>query len=293
MKRQLTALLLALVMVLGMLPGAALAASSVEEALGEVQIFHNGQEMAYLSINGRVREQTYTYYNFVDADGSSRQVPAYCVNPNTAGVPQTVPAGTGISYLANQKYTDPKVFGIVASGYPHRPLDELGLNDVNEGYYAAKQIYQTGMYWDHILEPRLTVEADRDTAYPVTVDGDEYLQQVFTVTSETWVDGYATIAFADPSAVPEGTRIIGVQGNDITGGYQAGGGPTEFHQGSYQGVRQPSALGQDQGLYRSGHGACGDGFGHRIHCLVCRQCSGTQQRPGAEHGRCVHLHSPR
>ena len=123
MKRQLTALLLALVMVLGMLPGAALAASSVEEALGEVQIFHNGQEMAYLSINGRVREQTYTYYNFVDADGSSRQVPAYCVNPNTAGVPQTVPAGTGISYLANQKYTDPKVFGIVASGYPHRPLD--------------------------------------------------------------------------------------------------------------------------------------------------------------------------
>ena len=34
MKRQLTALLLALVMVLGMLPGAALAASSVEEALG-------------------------------------------------------------------------------------------------------------------------------------------------------------------------------------------------------------------------------------------------------------------
>ena len=177
MKRQLTALLLALVMVLGMLPGAALAASSVEEALGEVQIFHNGQEMAYLSINGRVREQTYTYYNFVDADGSSRQVPAYCVNPNTAGVPQTVPAGTGISYLANQKYTDPKVFGIVASGYPHRPLDELGLNDVNEGYYAAKQIYQTGMYWDHILEPRLTVEADRDT------DTLEYTLSPWTVTN--------------------------------------------------------------------------------------------------------------
>ena len=57
---------------------------------------------------------------------------------------------------------------------------------------AAKQIYQTGMYWDHILEPRLTVEADQETAYPVTVDGDEYLQQIFTVTSETWVDGYRT-----------------------------------------------------------------------------------------------------
>ena len=163
MKRQLTALLLALVMVLGMLPGAALAASSVEEALGEVQIFHNGQEMAYLSINGRVREQTYAYYNFVDADGSSRQVPAYCVNPNTAGVPQTVPAGTGISYLANQKYTDPKVFGIVASGYPHRSLEDLELNDVNEGYYATKMAL-----WCHILDNwdinNLTVNPATDQA---------------------------------------------------------------------------------------------------------------------------------
>ena len=128
MKRRILALILALVTVLGMLP-TALAASSEEEALGEVSIYHNGVKVDYLSINGRVREQTYTYYNYVDADGTSKQIPAYCVNPNTAGVPQSVPAGTGIKYLANEKHTDPKVFGIVASGYPHRTVEDMGLAD--------------------------------------------------------------------------------------------------------------------------------------------------------------------
>ena len=100
MKRRIIAILLVLATVLGMFP-TALAASSEDEALGEVGIYHNGQKVSYLSINGRVREQTYTYYNYVDTDGASRQVPAYCVNPNTAGVPQTVPAGTSIKYMAN------------------------------------------------------------------------------------------------------------------------------------------------------------------------------------------------
>ena len=102
MKRRLIALLLALVTVLSMFPATALAASSEEEALGEVNIFHNGQKMSYLSINGGVREQTYTYYNYRSEDGSTRQIPAYCVNPNTAGVPQTVPAGPSLKYLADQ-----------------------------------------------------------------------------------------------------------------------------------------------------------------------------------------------
>ena len=107
MKRRLIALLLSLMTVLSMFPATALAASSEDEALGEVRIFHNGQKVSYLSINGRVREQTYTYYNYEDDNGSTRQIPAYCVNPNTAGVPQTVPAGTSIKYMADQKSNDP------------------------------------------------------------------------------------------------------------------------------------------------------------------------------------------
>lgn len=251
MKRRILALLLALVTVLGMFP-TALAASSEEEALGNINIYHNGEKVSYLSINGRVREQVYTYYNFTDETGAARQIPAYCVNPNTAGVPQTVPKGTGIQYLANQKHTDPKVFGIVASGYPHKSIESLGLQNVNEAYYAtkmalwcyildnwsisnltvnpsadqaaaqrvlkaAKDIYQTGMYWDRILQPRLTATPDQNKPYSVTVYGKDYYQQVFTVHSDTWVDGGSVrLSFADPDAVPEGTRIVNINGNDCT-----------------------------------------------------------------------------
>ena len=57
------------VMMLGMFPGTALAAGSVEEALGEVNIYNGEQKLSYLSINGRVRELIYTYYNYVDRSG--------------------------------------------------------------------------------------------------------------------------------------------------------------------------------------------------------------------------------
>ena len=70
MKKRLTALLLVMVMVLGMLPTTAFAASSEEEALGEVNIYNGGQTLSYLSINGRIRELVYTYFNYVDRNGT-------------------------------------------------------------------------------------------------------------------------------------------------------------------------------------------------------------------------------
>ena len=90
MKKRFLSMLLAVVMVLGMIPATALAAGSEEEALGEVDIYSDGTELSYLSINGRIRTLIYTYYNFVDSKGNTRDIPAYCVNPNTEGVPQTV-----------------------------------------------------------------------------------------------------------------------------------------------------------------------------------------------------------
>ena len=87
MKKRILSMLLAVVMLLGMFPGVASAADSVEEALGEVDIYNGGQKLSYLSINGRVRELIYTYYNYVDRNGNTKEIPAYCVNPNTKGVP--------------------------------------------------------------------------------------------------------------------------------------------------------------------------------------------------------------
>ena len=121
MKKLLT-LFLALTLILVILPTASFAADTPDDALGEVDIFNGDHEIAYLSINGSVRTQKYTYYNFTQPDGTVRETPAYCVNPNLYGVPQTVGPGESIKYIANEKASDPKVVGIICNGYPHYSL---------------------------------------------------------------------------------------------------------------------------------------------------------------------------
>ena len=255
MKKRLISLFLVLLSVLALLPGAALAASTEEEALGEVDIYNGGYELGYLMINGAVKKQDYTYFNYVDAKGQKKEVPAYCVNPNTPGVPQTVGVGESIKYLAEEKASDPKVVGIISNGYPHRSLGELNLDNKYQAYYAtkmalwcyllpnwninnlkvatgltgseldignrilaaAKDIYKRGTTYNYMLSPRMTVTPDKSVAYSVTVDGKAYKQQVFTLWSETWVFDYdVTVSFADPGEIPSGARIVDENNQDIT-----------------------------------------------------------------------------
>ena len=253
--KKLISLFLALVTILGILPTAAFAASSEEEALGEVDIYNGDYELGYLSINGAVRKQKYTYFLYESNDGTQKESPAYCVNPNQYGVPQTVGPGESIKYLAEEKASDPKVVGIISNGYPHRSLGELELDNKYQAYYAtkmalwcylmpdwniadlkvapgltgseldignrilaaAKDIYKRGTTYNYMLTPRMTVTADKSTAYPVTIGGEEYKQQVFTVWSETWVYDYdVSVAFSNPDEVPEGTKIVDMENNEIT-----------------------------------------------------------------------------
>lgn len=255
MKKRLLTTFLALIMVFSLLPTASFAASSVEEALGEIDIYNGGKELSYLMINGRVQKLIYTYYNYVNSKGETREIPAYCVNPNIYGVPQTVGPGESIEYLAEEKTSDPKVLGIVANGYPTRSLAELGLENKEQGYYAtkialwcyllsnwdinklkvnpnltgvelqraqkmlaaAKDIYARGTSWTEVLSPEVTCTPDRETAYQVTIDGKQYKQQVFTFWSKTWVCDYAVgVSFTDPGSVPEGTRIVDMNNRDIS-----------------------------------------------------------------------------
>ena len=244
---------LVLVMALGLFPISAFAASStIGGALGEVNITNGGYKMSYLSMNGVVRSQSYTYFNFKSASGAIKEIPAYCINPTTKGVPQSVSPGESIKYIANEASNDPKIVGIIANGYPHRGLSELKLDNkyqatkmalwcylidgwsidrltVNPSLSgvekergekllaAAKDIYKRGTWWNRVPQPTITVTADKDSAYPVTIDGKEYLQQVFTADSETWVCDYdIDIGFTMPDEVPEGTRIVDMNNNDIT-----------------------------------------------------------------------------
>lgn len=254
MKKRFMSAFLAVIMLFSMLSTTAFAASSEEEALGEINIFNGGVTMSYLSINGRIREQIYTYYNRVTPSGAVKEIPAYCVNPNDKGVPQTVGVGESIKYLADEKAADPKVTGIIANGYPNRGLSELGLENKYHAYYAtkmalwcyllshwdinnlkvnpnltgleleraqkilaaAKDIYRRGTTWTENLSPNVRCTPDRDVAYEVTVNGRQYKQQVFTVTSKTWVCDYKiNVAFTDPASVPSGTRIVDMNNNDI------------------------------------------------------------------------------
>ena len=254
MKKRFMSAFLVVIMLFSMLSTTAFAASSEEEALGEINIFNGGVTMSYLSINGRIREQIYTYYNRVTPSGAVKEIPAYCVNPNDKGVPQTVGVGESIKYLADEKAADPKVTGIIANGYPNRGLSELGLENKYHAYYAtkmalwcyllshwdinnlkvnpnltgleleraqkilaaAKDIYRRGTTWTENLSPNVSCTPDRDVAYEVTVNGRQYKQQVFTVTSKTWVCDYKiNVAFTDPASVPSGTRIVDMNNNDI------------------------------------------------------------------------------
>lgn len=126
--KKLLSMFLACVLLLGILPTSAWAADSVEAALGEVDIYNGGYELGYLSINGAVKKQDYTYFMYKSNDGTTKEVPAYCVNPYLKGVPQKVEPGESIKYLAEERSSDPKVVGIISNGYPHRSLGELNLD---------------------------------------------------------------------------------------------------------------------------------------------------------------------
>ena len=253
--KRIISLMLTLAVALSLLILPAGAASTPEEALGEVNIYSGGYSMNYLAVNGRVQTQSYTYFLYENAAGETQEIPAYCVNPDQYGVPQTVPEGESIRYLAEEKASDPKVVGLVANMYPHRSLAELGLSNKYQAFYAGKialwcylipewdisdvtvapgltgpereigesildaavKIYTQGTTWTSVAEPQLTTSPDQEAAYPVTIDGAAYHQQVFTVTSPTWVDGQAVnVSFQDGTDVPEGTRIVDENNQDIT-----------------------------------------------------------------------------
>ena len=266
MKTRLLPLLLILVTILGILPTASLAAPNLDEALAEVDIYARDDAIDYLTMYGAVKNQEFIYYNYTSpVTGESREIPAYCVDPRLYGVPETVPEGTPIQYSATSTVTDPKICGIIANGYPHWSLEKLGLESVAEGYYATKTalwcyilsgswsieglginpaltgadreaaervleatkiIYTRGMEWDHLISPRLTAQPDRTSAYPVTIDGRDYLQQVFTILSETWP--YEHVMLSLSGEVPEGTIIADMEDREIDRVEVAAPGPDGY-----------------------------------------------------------------
>ncbi len=316
MKKRLLAIVLTIATLLTLCTGFASAASSTEEgALGEVNIINGDYEMYYLAMNGVVRKQSYTYFNYTSADGTIKEIPAYCINPTTKGVPQTVSPGESIKYIAQEAGNDPKIVGIIANGYPHKSLGELGLDNKYQAFYAtkmalwcylidgwdinrltvnpslsglekergekmlaaAKKIYQWGIYWDTVPQPNITVTADKDTAYPVTIDGKAYKQQIFTALSDTWVCDYdIAVMFSDPDEVPHGTRIVDMDNKDITAIRTTGTG--NGYAGQFKVIYPAESVEGDSGAVQLSFRA--DVYKYAIYYALCAETDkyGTLQR---------------
>ena len=268
MKKRMLSMFLALLTICGLIPTTVFAAPTLDEAMAEVDIYSKDQDIVYLTANGKVQNQKYIYYNYTSViTGETKEIPAYCVDPRLYGVPETVSEGTPIKYSSSETVSDPKVCGIIANGYPHWSLAQLGLQSVEEAYYATKtalwcyilsgswsidrlginpalsgadreaaervleatkQIYTRGMAWDKLVTPKLTATADRSTAYPVTIDGEDYLQQIFTITSETWP--YETVKLSLSGEVPSGTKIVDMNNREIDRVTVDTGGPEGYQE---------------------------------------------------------------
>ena len=254
MNRRILAMVLAVMTALSLFAAPASAASSLEEAMAEVNVYGKKTPLKWLTMNGSVKTQYYTYYNYrSEVTGDVVQIPAYCVDPNLYGVPLLSPdEGTPIKYSATSKGTDPKAIGIVANGYPHIDMGTMGVSSIEEAYYATKtalwcyiipgwdisklgvnpaltgedraaaervlqatkDTYTRGMRWNKLVEPKLTATPDRDEAYPVTINGEPCYQQVFKVTSETW--SYEPVLIELAEGAPEGTKILDMDNNPVS-----------------------------------------------------------------------------
>ena len=253
MTKRITALLLTLVTLLSLVAVPGNAASTLDEAMADVNVYARNNDLNWLRMNGSVKVQHYTYYRYrSELTGQTKEIPAYCTDPRLYGVPALVPEGTAIRYGADGTVTDPKIMGIVANGYPHMDLATLGLQTTEEAYYATKtalwcyllstwsidglsinpnadqaaaarvlqatrDIYTRGMWWEKLVSPKLTATPDRDTAYAATVNGERVYQQIFTVTSETWSIEPVVISLA--SGAPSGTKLLDMDNNPVSGLY--------------------------------------------------------------------------
>lgn len=224
---------------------------AISSGLGDLKVYNGGDKYTYLRVDGVNKTQTYAYYYLDDG----KEVPVYCINPNTPGVSEVVDKGEYVIYSAEELYNDPKIVGIVSNGYPHKTLYELNLDTPEQAYYATKtalwcyllshwsidslsintslsteeqevsqrileatkKIYDWGSTWTSIPQVGLIATADQPTAYAMNIGGVNYYGQVYTVSSNTFVSGYDIfVSMQDTANTPAGTRIVDMDNNDIT-----------------------------------------------------------------------------
>ena len=65
MYKRITAMLLTIAMMISMFAVPISAASSLEDAMRDVDVYARSEELSYLTMNGQIKTQHYTYVRFV------------------------------------------------------------------------------------------------------------------------------------------------------------------------------------------------------------------------------------
>jgi hypothetical protein len=147
-------------------------------------------------------------------------------------------------------------------------LTGVELERANKILAAAKDIYRRGTAWSEVRRPRLTSEADRSTAYAVTINGQPYNQQVFTLHSDTWVCNYdIAVSFTDPSAVPEGAKIVDMNNNEISAVTTSGTG--SGYDGNFKVIYPASSIEGEAGSVQLSYRATVYNYG--VYYAVCAE----------------------
>lgn len=173
---------------------------------------------------------------FVTYSKNGTNMPAFCISPNLS------PIGPGgLDVTVNGKITNEAVWKVLTNSYPYKSLSELGVDSVEEAYYATQvAVYVIlGARNQSDFEPRNTTGADNvynaflkilnnaSTSKAIISNNDrisiaaendwnidgEFLSKTYKLNS---VANSGTFKLEVSGSLPEGSKLVSEQGEEKT-----------------------------------------------------------------------------
>ena len=238
--RKITSTLLAAIMLLS--TGVqAFAGTSLDDALNKVNLYTKGSQGAQLlTWKGVVDPHNFAAAIIVYRAEDGKEYPAYCANPNRPGVENL--AGKSYDVDADQKDTDPAVWGVITNGYPYKTPQELGVDTEYQAYYATKMavwavvhdnysnlndwkangsqnakvekamkdLVAKGRANQHVYKTWLSMNPKSPKAETDSKDSD-YLSQEYTLNCNVDIRSYRVVIDGD---VPAGAKVTDTNNNE-------------------------------------------------------------------------------
>ena len=219
----------------------AFAGTSLDTALNKVNLYTKGSQGAQLlTWKGVVDPHNFAATIIVYKAEDGKEYPAYCANPNRPGVENL--AGKSYDVDADQKDTDPAVWGVITNGYPYKTPQELGVNTEYEAYYATKMavwavvhdnysnlndwkangsqnanvekamkdLVAKGRANQYVYKTWLAMNPKSPKAEPDSKDSN-YLSQEYTLECNVNIRSYRVVIDGD---VPAGAKVTDVNNNE-------------------------------------------------------------------------------